>query len=303
MKNLAMFIICLFLCVPLAYGDEIDEKLGTMASVEVKEKTRQMVRAGIDLGKAMTMTRSMLQNRFRQKNIIRSQEIVIQAQKEGLPVEPILNKALEGMAKRIQQETIIRAMERVMSRYAFAFKKASEIAESADQRNMIMEQVAECASAGMTEYDINRLMYQLKYRLKEGSTDDPIDLTIETFKAVKDMARLRVPSIVGADLAIEALKHRYGSQNMAMMRKWFLKHTEDNSSNLVANVYFDTIRQGKRFESLDFINMKETVKRGAASSSVGAGGGSSGSGGGGSSGSGGGGNPGKGPGGPGSGRR
>ncbi|MEA3230886.1 MAG: hypothetical protein U9Q05_03915 [Thermodesulfobacteriota bacterium] len=61
------------------------------ASVSLK-----MARAGIKTSDAITMTRSMIQTRFEEKSIIKAQNIVIEAHRKGLPIEPVMSKAFEG---------------------------------------------------------------------------------------------------------------------------------------------------------------------------------------------------------------
>ena len=252
MKTVALAVFVVFLFASPAFGDEVDEGLSNMATTELKASTRHMIRAGIDTDDAIRMTRAMLESRFSQEHALKAQEIVVRARKEGLPVEPIMNKAHEGMAKRVQHENIIRAMQKVMSRYTFAYQQACKLTQGEAQKKRIMEQVAECVTAGMTDHDVGRLVYQLKYRGQEMPKNEAVGLAIETFRAAKDIARQRVHSMKATDLALEALKHHYGIREMARMRQSFMKHTRDTSPNTVAEGYFEAIIQGKRLEGLDF---------------------------------------------------
>jgi len=252
MKKIIIAIFFVLLFAGPAFGDEVDEGLSNMATMEIKTRTRSMIRTGIHSGDAIGMTRAMMENRFRQEHIIRAQEIVMHAHKEGLPEKPIMNKAYEGMAKRVQHENIIRAMEQVMARYAFAYQKACELTQAEAQRQRIMNQIAECVAAGITDHDVGRLMYELKYRIQERPKEEADGLVIETFGTVKDIARQRVSSMVATDLAIDALKHQYNLQKMQRMRQSFMKHTRDNSVQTVVETYASAIRSGKNLETLDF---------------------------------------------------
>jgi len=296
MKTFAIAFAVVFFIVSPALGDGVDEGLSNMATTELKTGTRNMIRAGIDTDDAIGMTQAMLKSHFRQEHAVKAQEIIVRALKEGLPVEPIMNKAHEGIAKRVQHENIIRAMEKVMSRYAFAYEQAGRLTQKEAQRNRIMDQMAECVTAYMADFDIDRLVYQLQYRGREMSKDEAVGLAIETFRATKDMARLHVKSKKATDLVIEALKRHYGTEKMAKMRQSFMNHAGKNSPNTVAEGYLEAITKGKRLENLGF-------SIGPVNSSVGSGRESVGTGGGSSLGGGGSGSPGKGAGGSRGGRR
>ena len=256
MKKIIFVTFFVFLSAPSAFGDEADGQVPNMATSEPKAGTSQMVRDGIESEDASRLTQSMHEYRFRHENTLRVQEMIMRAYHKGLPVEPIMNKAYEGMAKGIDQENIIRAMDKVMTRYGFAYQQAGELTQRDASKNRIMEQVAECIAAGVTDHDAERLVYRLRYRVQEMPTDEADGLAVETFRAVKDMARLRVQSMKATDLALEALKHRYGAQEMKRMRKSFMKHARDTSPNTVAEVYLNAIQQGYRLENLTFSRTK-----------------------------------------------
>ena len=121
MKKIVLAAFAFLMCASMSFADQVDEGLPDTATMELKAGTRKMIRAGIESEDAIRMTRAMLEYLFSNENILRAQEIIVKAQNEGLPVEPIINKSYEGMAKRIQQDNIIMAMEKVASRYAFAY--------------------------------------------------------------------------------------------------------------------------------------------------------------------------------------
>ena len=180
-------------------------------------------------------------------------------------------------------------MENVLARYGFAYQKAGELTQDEANRQRIMEQVAECVAAGVTDRDAERLVNHLKYSIQEMPKDEADELAIETFRAVKDIARLRVHSTIVSDLALEALRHRYGTREVTRMRQSFMKHARDTWPNTVAEGYLNAIQTGHRWEDLDFLSAK--------GSSVGSRRGLTGTGSGGSYGAGAGGSSGRGPGG------
>jgi len=262
MDKLILAVFFVFLCAAPVFGDEVDEGLSATATTALKAGTRSMISAGIRSGDAIGMTRAMMENRFEEQQVLRAQEIVILAQKQGLPVGPIITKAHEGMAKRVQQENIIKAMEQVRSRYDFSCQQAGELTQGEAQRNRIMEQIAECVAAGMTEHDVGRLMFELKYRMQGRSKEEADGLATETFRTVKDIARQRVSSIQTTDLGLEALKHHYDMQKMQKLQQSFIKDARDNSAQIVAEAYFNAIKQDRNLENVDFSHKKGPVKTG-----------------------------------------
>ena len=56
---------------------------------------------------------AMHQHQFRHENTQRIQNMIQEAQKKGLPTEPMQNKVHEGIAKRAPEEAIVQAVERV----------------------------------------------------------------------------------------------------------------------------------------------------------------------------------------------
>lgn len=253
MKKIILVSFFVFICVCPAFGDESDERLSNMAtSSSLKAGTSQMIRVGVDSEDAIRLTQAMLEYRFSRENALRAQEIIMHSHDQGLPVGPVMNKAYEGMAKGVQQGNIIRAMNNVVARYGFACQQAGELTQREAQKKRIMEQIAECVAAGVTNRDAERLVSHLRYSIQEMPKEETDDLAIETFRAVKDMARLRVHSTEASDLALEALKHRYGTREMKRMRKSFMEHARDTWPNTVAEGYLNAIQQGHQWEILDF---------------------------------------------------
>ncbi|UCF83073.1 MAG: hypothetical protein JSV50_18115, partial [Desulfobacteraceae bacterium] len=109
MKKIFLIACVIFFWASAALGDEVDKGLSSMTPEQVKVSTRQMIRSGINSNDALKMTRLMLENRFREEHTLRAHQIIIEAHKEGLPVEPIMSKAYEGIAKQVKDMNIVQA--------------------------------------------------------------------------------------------------------------------------------------------------------------------------------------------------
>lgn len=250
MNRLCGTAFVVLFCASTAFGDAVDNGLSGGATEQLKTSTRQMIGSGIDSDDAIKMTRVMLENRFREEQLLRAHEILMNAQKEGLPVEPIMNKAYEGMAKHVHDRDIVHAMERVRSRYAFAFEQARHLTRERAQTRLLGDTIGACLASGMNDGDIGRIMQRLQERTREMTQTQAHDLALETFKAARNMARVGVSSELTSDVVCQALQHRYTAREMERMNHAFMTHSRQASSTDLARRYADAIREGADAESL-----------------------------------------------------
>jgi hypothetical protein len=248
---LSILIVTIFLLLSNSlHADEIDRQLGTAVSETVRENIRQMVSVGIPEAQALQMVRTMARNRFSEQNMIRAQKTVIETQAKGLPVEPVMNKAMEGLAKGVAADNIVRAMEQVQQRYAIASRHAAAITENEPQRQRLRNTVADCLSAGITNGDLNRLMTQLQQQTRQLARNQIDAYALATLQAARTMARMSVASTAATDVVCQALRQRYTAQEMRQLNQQFMAQAMDMSPNRVANQYAQAIAKGQRGDSL-----------------------------------------------------
>ncbi|RPJ14387.1 MAG: hypothetical protein EHM30_10365, partial [Desulfobacteraceae bacterium] len=109
-----------FLLASTVFADVVEQELGRMPAT-VRESAREMIQKGVSGDETIQFIKAMHTNRFDEEQILKALNIVLEAQSRGLPVKPVISKALEGMAKKVTHERTLQAMEAVSSRYAFAF--------------------------------------------------------------------------------------------------------------------------------------------------------------------------------------
>ena len=303
MKKIVSILFIMILCSTMAYADEVDQGLPKQTSEQLKANTREMIRLGVQSDDAIKMTRLMVQNRFQVENTIQAQEIVMNAKKQGLPEEPIMNKVYEGIAKKVQAGSIVQAMEKTRARYAYAYQKAQALGvnkeELAPTRNIISEGMA----AGLLNEDVNaicdRLQTRDRLRDKEGDEDGTKDqardrerdreqlhmLVQESFMTAREMVRRGVPSNVAADAVCQALQNNYQAREMQQLRYTFMHNAMNGDPVQLANRYVNALRQGAQADDLGPAGGQGqgTSGPGSGSGSPGSGGSDSGMGGGGSS--------------------
>jgi hypothetical protein len=251
MKKLLLITLGVFFCSSTALADEVEERLSSMATEQLKASTRQMIRHGIDSEQGLRMTQNMLTNRFEEQHVLKAQRMIMNAGEEGLPVAPLMEKASEGMAKQIQAGNILEAMEKVRSRYAFAYRQAKALTQEAGETPDIGDAIAQALAAGLHDDDVEKIGNKLQQRAQGAAKAEGGALAREAFCAARDMTRLRAASMAATDAVGQALDRGYRAQDMKTMRDSFLTHIgQASSATDLARDYAGAIRRGQRPEML-----------------------------------------------------
>jgi len=314
MKKLLIIILGICLCSSLAFGDELDRKLSAIGNEQIRVHTRAMINAGIPGDEAIKMTRLMIQNNYKDQNTLRAQKILIDTVKEGLPDKPVMNKAYEGIAKNVQEDRVVEAMEKTRTRYSDAYRYARSITQNPVRVNDIGKTIAESLTAGINNKDAYQIMESLQNSTRQMTRNNTEAFAEEIFLSLRDMARRSVLSKIATDVVAKALEHQYSIEEIKQMRHSFISRSMNIDPTILAIQYGYDIERGVRAKDL---NNRQRGKSGpfgkdsgrsgsgsfgggsdgAGGGSGGGGGGSGGAGGGGSGGAGGGGSGGAGGGG------
>ncbi|MBR9984387.1 MAG: hypothetical protein KFF68_00615 [Desulfosarcina sp.] len=272
MKNICLIIAVLFCLTSLAFADESDG-LSQQAMESVAQQTREMSALGISEAQAQKMLTRMVQHRFQKQNIVRAQQTVMAAAKAGLPTEPVMSKAMEGMAKQAKEQQVIAAMETVRSRYAHANRLAKSLSDDKKSVDTLTTAVADSLAAGMKTEDMEAVMAQLQVqarsRQQTRNKAEDVELAIQTMQTTRTMARLGVHSSDVSDTLCQALQNRYTHQEIKQLRHQIAKQANQASAKQIASRHAGSIGKGGNSGN-------------SGSGGSGSGGGGSGSGGGGS---------------------
>ena len=250
MKKIVFFLFCILFFAPLAFGDEIDDNLPEYTPGPVKERTREMITAGIPSENALNVTRMMVQNRFRQEHTVRAQNAIMNAYRKEIPVEPIMNKIYEGIAKKVPDDIVVRAMEMALARYSFAYDHAKSITTNRDRIRSVASAITDSMTAGMLAQDIDRIIERLNRRSQVMERNLAAELALETFLVTRTMARMGVSSRAAADVVCEAHQHRYSVKEMKQFRNAFTDHATRANSSDIANQISRAVGRGEPPESL-----------------------------------------------------
>jgi len=261
-----------------------ESRLPAATSEQVRASAREAVRAGVNPEEVVALTARMQENRFGERLTVRAHEIVAAARQERLPVDAIVNKAYEGIAKHVTAERTVQAMETVHSRYASAFQAARTIATEERQQQALGRTIAEGLAAGIRERDMARITESLQQQSRQLGREERNELAVQSVQTGREMARLGVSSLAVADVVCQALQHQFTAREMAQMRNAFTAQARYGKAESLAQQYGAQIGSGARAGGLG-------ASGGGAHGGGGPGSGGSGSGGGsgGGSGSGGGG--------------
>ena len=229
-----MMIMVFSFCAAVALADTVDQQLPGTTPAQIKDRVRQMIDQGFNPQEVIGMTREMLANRFSEQHVLQVQAILMNARKEGLPTEPIMNKAYEGLAKQVQAEAVVKALQRVQTRYKFATNQATTITDDKAKINRMAAILAGSMAAGLDDEDAERIMQVLRERTLNMARADSEELALQTMMTTQTMARLRVQSKSVGDSVCQALQQGYTAQEMHNMRNTIMansRHSEDNRFN------------------------------------------------------------------------
>ena len=244
MKKIFIVLMGFILFAAPVWGDEVDEGLQETASMQIRLSAKQVVQAGVPDGEVVNMTRRMMENRFQEEQVIRAHRTVMAAVKEGLPEGPIMSKAYEGMVKNVPAEAVLQAMEKTRSRYADGYRQAREITRQERQVREIGGLIAEGLAAGINEPDVIRTMEQLRERerTRQKTENRPEALAVETFQALRSMARLGASSRAATDVVCQALAQRFNEREMNMLQHAFMTRSRETTPEMLAT----SVCQGHR---------------------------------------------------------
>lgn len=201
---LSIFLCCGFAAMALAEAPPV---LSPQTAAAVNGQIGEMRALGIPGGQARQMLLQMVQNHYPEQTWRQAAQVVMDAAKTGLPTDPVVSKAMEGMAKQIDAQQILAAMEMVRDRYAVAGRLATSIVGDRKAKVNLTVVIADSLAAGMLAEDMDAIMAQLHVRQAARGGND--GLALKVVQTARGMARLGMKSDVVAELLGHALRQGY----------------------------------------------------------------------------------------------
>ena len=286
--TIALLIGVFFIPTSTAFADAVDQRLAELPA-QVQERTREMIRAGVDAEDAVQLVQSMRADRFEPEEMLKAQAIVLEARAEGIPSRPVINKALEGVAKQVPPERTLQAMETVRSRYAFAYGQARSLVDQKGDSEYLGNLLAESLAAGFRPEDASHVVSRLRELSRKLGQDQLNDLAAACLALLRDMSRLGVESNLSAQVISEAVSRGFSTDEIASMHQSMLAQAQTHSAQSVAQGFAQAMQQGQTGHGMSSPGQSSASGSGSPGGMGGSGGAGGGGGAGGSGGPGGGG--------------
>ena len=258
MKKLLVITLGICLCSSLAFGDELNRRITAISNEQIRIHTRAMINVGIPGDEALKMTHLMIQNNYRDQNTLRAQKILIDTVEKGLPYKPVMNKAYEGIAKNVQADRVIKAMEKIRTRYSVAYRYARSITHNPVRVNDIGKTIAESLTAGINSRDAHQIMESLQHSTRQMTKNNTEAFAEEIFLSLRDMARRSVSSKIATDVISKAMAQQYSVQEIKQMRYSFISRSMNYDPVKLAIQYGYDIEHGVRAKGLNNSQMGES---------------------------------------------
>ena len=248
MRKIALTVLLVFLFASKGYGDEVEQGLAGAASGPVMASTRQVIAAGVESHSAIDLTRNMLHNHFTDDHVLDAHKVIIDARSMNLPVPAIVSKASEGMAKQVPPAAIVKAMEKVASRYEASYTLAGRITDQSNQKNQLGMIIAESMAAGLAGEDAEGIVRSIQQSGEKAQSTGAYALAREAFETARAAARLGVTSSVTAGLVNQALGRGFSPAELQQMRQSLVTQSRSQSPENLAKNYSAAMAQGRGFD-------------------------------------------------------
>jgi hypothetical protein len=291
-KNRA-FLCCfaaglsIFFLAISALADAIDDSLPENSPAAVKASTRQAIQNGLELQSVIKLTRAMQQNNFNEQQILLTHALMIEAKNSEIPVQPLMNKAFEGMVKNVPPSLIVNALETVQSRNAFAFQHAAKLTSDKSRTDNLGRALAAGLAAGLSGKDADKITEMARQRAGSMNSVQAYSLAMECYQTARDISRLGVSSTAVTNMVTQGLKKGFNPEDMRAMRNSFMMQVQHAEPQNLARGYAAAIQEGKGFHGAAGPAGGQSGSPGSGGPGAGGDAGSGGSGAGGGSGSGG----------------
>lgn len=242
----ALFSALLFAVA--AFGDVIDDSLPSDTPQAVKASARQAVQSGLDRDSVVKLTRAMLQNQFSARQIQQAHSLMVEAENGGLPVQPLSNKAFEGMAKGVDPNLILGAMQTVQSRNAFAHRQAARLSRNKSQTDNLAHVLSTALSAGFARQDADKITRMLQQRSQTMKSDRAYSLALECYNTARNVSRLGVSSDAVSGMLANALNKGFDHNEMQALRSAFMAQAQQSQPQDLAHSYSAAIQAGRGFQ-------------------------------------------------------
>ena len=220
--------------------------LSDAVQAQIEAQAKEMNAAGVPAEPARNMLTMMHQHQFTHENIVKAQNTVMSCANNELPTEPVMSKAMGGMAKNASQQQVIAAMQTVQNRYASSSSMAKTMSKDKATVATLTHAIADSMAAGMKSGDMEVIALQVKNqnRTQAKNKNDENQLAIQTMQTTRTMARLGLASAQVSDTICQALQNQYTHKEMEQLRHQMANQVHQQTPQQIANQYASAIGKG-----------------------------------------------------------
>ena len=213
---------------------------------ELEGGIQELSLAGVDERQVHGLTQSMSAYPFAIEEIVDVHRLMITAHRQALPIAPLIEKAYEGMTKRVPASGILPAMHKVYERYAFAESQIRQLNLALDTRGHAQARKAmvDGLAAGVTTADMQMMTRNLQTLTNQSNAAASQDLVAATLTTARDMARTGASSQAIGQVVDQALRHNYSARDMQTMRTNFMERARTRSATKTAGEFAVAIGKG-----------------------------------------------------------
>ncbi len=198
-----------------------------------------------------TLTRTMDTAGFSAEQVRQVQSMVKTAQQQGLPADAMSSKVYEGIAKHVDPDRIVQALERVTSRYEYGYTLARKLTKREKQVVKLGNTVTAGIVAGLTRQDAEKLVNSLQLRSRQMNHNELCLLAKETMLTARDLSRQGVSSATTAEVVGKAVQKGFAASEMRTMRSTLSRQEAHGNRESLARDYGTAIDHGVQAHDLE----------------------------------------------------
>ena len=215
MRTQTFFLLLFLLIFSAGAAAEDLQDLPEQTRQEIQRQARELGEAGASEEQAGQMLGAMAKNGFSRQNRDKAFDMVKDAAENNQPTSPIMDKAMEGIAKNAGEKNTITAMERVRNRNRLSKQLAEPLGMDNRQKKEAEEIIAGCLAAGMNRKDLSGLLQQTKGLNGQGRNREKTVLSV--LQTARTMARKGTKSSDIYNSLRHAIQNRYSEKEIRMM--------------------------------------------------------------------------------------
>lgn len=198
-----------------------------------------------------TLNRTMDTAGFSAEQVLRVQSMIMTAQQQGLPADAVSSKVYEGIAKHVDPDRIVQALERVTSRYKYGYTLARKLTKKEKQAVELGNTMTAGIAAGLTRQDAEKLVNSLQLRSRQMNRNELYLLAEETMLTARDLSRQGVSSATTAEVVGKAVQKGFAANEMRTMRSTFSRQGAHGNHESLAKGYGTAIDHGAQARDLE----------------------------------------------------